>query len=172
MIDGVRVRDIIKNVDDRGYFSELLRTDWNDLLDDDKQVQINLSYSFPGIVRAWHRHLKGQNDYFICLDGTVKICAYDDRTNSKTYEELDEVILSGDRLRVARIPGILWHGYHAVGTHPVKVLYSVNTLYEYSQPDEERRPWNNSEIVPKTINGKANDPRVGKPWNWYYSPNK
>lgn len=172
MIEGVEVRDLTKNIDERGFFSELIRTDWTDYLRGDDLLQLNLSFSYSGIVRAWHRHLRGQNDYFMCVDGAVKVCAYDDRQDSKTYGELDEIILSSERLRVARIPGILWHGYQAIGSQPVKVCYAVNRLYEYKDPDEERRPWDDPQIIPKSINGKTNDPRVGNAWNWYCSPNK
>ena len=41
----------------------------------------------------------------------------------------------------------------------------MNRLYDYESPDEERRPWNDSSIVPKEINGREDDPRVGKPWD-------
>jgi len=166
MIEGIEKKDLIKHVDERGFFAELMREDWRKLLLDDKIVQFNLSYSYPGIVRAWHRHIKGQVDYFICIEGSVKICAYDDRVNSKTHGEINEIILSSERLGVARIPGILWHGYKAIDSKPTKLLYGVNRLYEYSNSDEERRPWNDLSIVPKSINGKTNDPRVGKPWDW------
>ena len=172
MIEGIVIRDIKKFVDERGFFSELLREDWKELLFEDKIVQFNLSFSYPDIVRAWHRHLKGQIDYFICISGAIKVCAYDDITDSKTFGELDEIILSEEDLKVARIPGILWHGYKAVGTKPIKMLYGVNKLYNYKEPDEERRLWNDKTIIPKSINGKKNDPRVGNVWDWYYSPNK
>ena len=65
MIEGIKVRELIKNVDERGFFSEIMRDDWEDLLQKDKIDQFNFSYSYPGIVRAWHRHLRGQVDYFI-----------------------------------------------------------------------------------------------------------
>ncbi len=172
MIDGIVIKDVKKFVDERGFFSELLRDDWKDLLSDDKLVQFNLSFSYPDIVRAWHRHLKGQVDYFICISGAIKVCAYDDRKNSETSGEIDEIILSEEDLKVARIPGILWHGYKVLGAKPIKMLYGVNKLYNYKDPDEERRAWNDELIIPKSINGKANDPRVGKPWDWYYLPNK
>ena len=172
MIEGIDVKELIKNIDERGFFTELVRDDWKDYLKGDKITQLNLSYSYPGIVRAWHRHLRGQNDYFMCVDGAVKVCAYDDRSDSKTYGEIDEIVLSSERLRIVRIPGILWHGYQTIGPYPVKILYSVNLLYEYNNPDEERRSWDDQKIIPKSINGKINDPRIGKPWNWYYSPNK
>lgn len=172
MIDGIIIKDIKKFVDERGFFSEVLRDDWKDLLDNDKILQFNLSYSYPDIVRAWHRHVHGQVDYFICITGSIKVCAYDDRKDSETRGELDEIVLSEEKLRVARIPGILWHGYKAIGDKPIKMLYGVNSLYNYSKPDEERRPWNDNTIIPKSINGNSNDPRVGKAWDWYYSPNK
>jgi dTDP-4-dehydrorhamnose 3,5-epimerase len=172
MMDGIIIRDLVKNVDERGYFAELLRQDWRDLLGEDKVVQLNLSYSYPKIVRAWHRHLLGQVDYFICIEGAIKVCAYDDREGSKTYRELDEIVLSEERLRVARIPGVLWHGYQSIGVKPIKLVYGVNCLYDSKNPDEERRPWNDPKIVPKSINGKRDDPRVGTSWDWYSSPNK
>jgi len=172
MIEGVDVKELLKNVDERGFFTELLREDWKDLLKGDRLTQLNLSYSYPGIVRAWHRHLRGQNDYFMCIDGAVKVCAYDDRPDSKTCGELDEIILSSERLSIARIPGILWHGYQVISPQPVRLLYSVNLLYDRNNPDEERRAWNDEKIIPKNINGKINDPRSGKHWDWYYSPNR
>lgn len=172
MIEGVIIKDLKKFVDERGFFSEILRDDWKDLLRDDKILQFNLSYSYPDIVRAWHRHLCGQIDYFICISGAIKVCAYDDREDSETNGELDEIILSEESLKIVRIPGILWHGYKAIGIKPIKLLYGVNNLYEYNNPDEERRSWNDPTIIPKSINGNREDPRVGKVWDWYYSPNK
>ncbi|MFX0204417.1 MAG: dTDP-4-dehydrorhamnose 3,5-epimerase family protein [Candidatus Hodarchaeota archaeon] len=172
MLDGIEVRDIIKHVDERGFFSELLRDDWRDLFRGDNIVQINLSFSYPGIVRAWHRHRRGQVDFFICIKGSIKVCAYDDKEDSETYGEISEIVISSERLRIARIPGILWHGYKALGTEPTWLLYGVNRLYDYNNPDEERIPWNDPTIIPKSVNGRTDDPRVGKPWDWNYPPHK
>jgi len=172
MIKDIVVKDLVKNVDERGFFSEFMRQDWKDILLEDMIVQFNLSCSYTNIVRAWHRHLLGQTDYFICVDGAVKSCAYDDREDSETYGELDEIVLSSERLKVARIPGILWHGYKTIGTQSIKLLYGVNKLYDSKNPDEERRPWNDPTIIPTSINGRRDDPRVGKPWDWNYPPHK
>jgi len=172
MIEGIHIKDLLKHVDERGFFTEILREDWSKLLGEDHIVQFNLSYSYPDIVRAWHRHLRGQVDYFICVEGSIKVCAYDDRGGSETYGELDEIVISSERLRVARIPGILWHGYKAIGTEPIRLLYGTNRLYDYKDPDEERRPWNDPTIIPRSINGRTDDPRTGKPWDWNYPLHK
>ena len=47
-----------------------------------------------------------------------------------------------------RVPGKYWHGYKVVGDEPVLLLYFVNNLYDYKNPDEERRPWNDPTVVP------------------------
>jgi len=58
-LPGVLTYDLKLYPDERGHFGELLRADWKELLNDDKIVQANMSYSYPGIIRAWHRHNRG-----------------------------------------------------------------------------------------------------------------
>jgi dTDP-4-dehydrorhamnose 3,5-epimerase len=103
----------------------------------------------------------------VVLRGALKICAYDDET-----EELDEVVSAGDNLQVVRMPGHYWHGFKVVGDERAYLVYFVNRLYEYENPDEERRPWNDPTVVPKLINGSTNDERCDKPWNWLELPYK
>lgn len=172
MLPGVRVRELRKIPDARGFFAELYREDWKNLLGEDRLVQANLSFSYPGIVRAWHRHVRGQVDYFIVLEGAMKICAYDDREDSQTKDHLVEIVLSSERLQVVRIPGHYWHGTMTIGNESSLTLYFVTKLYDYENPDEERRPWDDSTIIPRVINGKTDDFRCGKPWNWLYPPHK
>jgi len=167
MLDGIIIKPLKRHFDERGSFTEIIRIDWKDLLDEDRFVQANLSISYPGIIRAWHRHLRGQTDYFICLNGAIKICAYDDES-----KELDEIISTGEEPKIVRVPGHYWHGFKVVGDKPAWLLYFVNRLYDYQNPDEERRPWNDETIIPESINGRKDDPRVNKPWNWLAPPHK
>lgn len=167
MLEGVKVFDLKKFPDERGFFSEILRQDWKDLLGDDVIAQANLSFSYPDIVRAWHRHLRGQVDYFIVVKGAMKICAYDDQTR-----QLSEIVASEHKLQVVRIPGHYWHGTKTIGNEPSLTTYFVSRLYDLKNPDEERRPWNDHTIIPVEINGKKNDPRVGKSWDWFIPPHK
>ena len=167
MLPGIKVKPLKRFADERGFFSEIMRIDWKDLFGDDEVVQANLSITYPGIVRAWHRHLRGQVDYFVVVRGAAKICAYDEETG-----ELDEIVSTEKNLQVVRIPGHYWHGFKAIGVEPVYVVYFVNRLYDYANPDEERRPWDDPSIVPRLINGKKNDPRIGKPWDWFYPAHK
>ncbi len=163
MLSGVKVYDLKTNVDERGFFAEVLRQDWKELLGEDNIVQTNLSYSYPGMVRAWHRHNRGQVDYFIVLAGSLKICAYDDRQDSPARGQLDELLTSGRKLQVVRVPGHYWHGTKALGDTPALTVYCVNRLYDAKNPDEDRRAWNDPSIV---------DPKTSKPFDWNKPPHK
>ncbi|MEM2622976.1 MAG: dTDP-4-dehydrorhamnose 3,5-epimerase family protein [Candidatus Nezhaarchaeales archaeon] len=167
MLEGIIVFELKKIPDERGFFCEILRQDWKEILSEEWIVQANLSYSYPSIVRAWHRHLRGQNDYFVVVKGAMKICAYDDET-----KELDEIIASEHKLQVVRIPGHYWHGTKTIGNTPSLTIYFVTRLYDYKNPDEERRPWNDPSIVPWSINGRKDDPRVGRSWDWFAPPHR
>ncbi|MBM3143353.1 MAG: dTDP-4-dehydrorhamnose 3,5-epimerase [Chloroflexi bacterium] len=165
-LEGVRTREINLIPDERGFFAEALRQDWNDFIDEGI-AQVNLSHSYPSMVRAWHKHLRGQVDYFLVIKGAMKICAYDEKT-----KRLAEVIASGEKPTLVRIPGHYLHGTKTISSKPSLTVYFVTRLYDYKNPDEERVPWNSPAIIPSEINGNKNDPRVGKPWNWFHPPHK
>ena len=167
MLEGIKVKPLKRRFDERGFFTEVMRADWSDLLGEDKIVQANLSMSYPGIVRAWHRHLRGQVDYFLTVKGSLKICAYDEEK-----QELEEIISTGQELQLVRIPGIYWHGFKVIGEETALLLYFTNKLYDYENPDEERRPWNDPKVAPKKINGRSDDPRCNRPWDWFAPPHR
>ncbi len=165
-LEGVRTYDITVFPDERGFFAEIFRQDWKDFVDE-WVTQANFSFSYPGMVRAWHKHLRGQVDYFLVLKGVMKICAYDEESR-----RLVEVIGTEKKLSLIRIPGHYLHGTGTVGNEPSLTVYFVNRLYDPKDPDEIRRPWNDAQIVPAEVNGNKNDPRVGKPWDWFYPPHR
>ena len=167
MLKGVTIKSVKLFSDERGFFSEVMRKDWRELFSEDEIVQANLSLTYPGVIRALLRHLRGQIDYFIALKGAIKICGYDEKTG-----ELTEIVSTGREMQVVRMPGHYWHGFKAAGNEPAMLLYFTTNLYDSTNPDEERRPWNDQTLIPKSINGKSGDSRVGKPWDWNHPPHK
>lgn len=161
-LPGVKVHTLRLSPDERGFFSEAIRRDWKELLGEDQIAQANVSFSYPGIIRAWHRHLRGQVDYFLVLQGAMKICAYDDR-DSPTKGKLVEIVSNAYKLQIVRIPGIYWHGTKTVSNEPSLLVYFTTRLYDYQNPDEERRPWNDPTII---------DPKTGQPFDWNKPPHK
>jgi dTDP-4-dehydrorhamnose 3,5-epimerase len=171
MLPGIRVIDLKRNVDERGSFTEILREDWSDFLGAERLVQANFSVSQPGMIRAWHRHERGQFDIFVVIRGSLKICAFND-LGEPLDGELDEIVASGERLQAVLIRGHYWHGTKCVGSTPSETIYFVTRLYDPKSPDELRRPWDDPGLVPSTINGNPRDPRAGKRWDWNAPPHK
>lgn len=165
-LPGVRTYSLNTIPDERGFFSEALRNDWQDFIDE-WIVQANISYSYPNTVRAWHRHVRGQVDYFLVLQGAVKICAYDEQTTG-----LVEIISSRYNPVLVRVPGHYYHGTKTISDVPSLAVYFTNRLYNYESPDEQRRPWNDPQIIPSEINGNKEDTRANRSWDWFYPPYK
>ncbi|MDY6916505.1 MAG: dTDP-4-dehydrorhamnose 3,5-epimerase family protein [Chloroflexota bacterium] len=165
-LEGVRTHHLSLFADERGFFAEALRQDWQTFIDE-WIAQVNLSHSYPNVVRAWHRHVRGQVDYFLVLRGAMKVCAYDEASRV-----LVEVIASEHKPVLVRVPGHYYHGTKTVSSEPSLSVYFVTRLYDHENPDEERIPWNDRRIVPVNINGNRNDPRVNQPWDWLLPPHK
>jgi dTDP-4-dehydrorhamnose 3,5-epimerase len=143
VIDGVRIIARQRHADDRGYVTEIFRSDEEHF---EQFGQAYLAACYPGVVKAWHRHQR-QTDHFYAVRGTLKVGLYDDREDSPTRGEY-QVVMLGERGLDAQlvIPAGLWHGMMAVEVFSV-MLNIPNQLYDYDDPDEERAPWDAFEDI-------------------------
>ena len=154
---GVQILSPKINYDERGFVSEIFRNDWKEFFGKDKPAQINVSKSQPGVIRAWHRHLRYQVDFFTVLKGTMKICVCDNDEESETFGKLVEIIANEDKLQIIKVPGNFWHGTKTISSIPSETIYFLTNLYDYENPDEERMDWNNSTVI---------NPKTKNPYDW------
>jgi dTDP-4-dehydrorhamnose 3,5-epimerase len=144
LIQGIEIRKLEKHADERGFLCEILRKDW-DLFEEFTMAYFSTTY--PGVVRAWHRHPKTkQIDNMCIIQGMAKIVVYDDRKNSRTKGTVNEFIIGEDNMTLLRIPGECWHGFKALGAKPVILINFPNKLYNNESPDEERLPPDTNKI--------------------------
>lgn len=136
MIDGVRIKKLVRHVDERGWLMEILRDDDEIFID---FGQVYVSACFAGIVKAWHCH-EIQTDSFCVLSGNARIGLYDDREGSPTCGEAQSIVAGELNPVVVQIPPLVWHGFGAVGGEPAMVLNVPTEHYNREQPDELRRP--------------------------------
>ena len=154
---GIQKIPITIHNDERGFLGEVFRQDWNDILPEFNLKQVLISHSNPGVIRAWHRHLRNQIDLFFVLKGTVKISVFDGDKTSKTFGDLIEIIADEKHPQLIKIPGHLWHGTKNIGKLPSETIYFMNNLYDYDNPDEERIEWNDQSVI---------NPKTQKPYDW------
>ena len=143
--------------DDRGFIGEIIRQDWNDIIPDFIPKQFLISQSKPGIIRAWHRHLKNQIDILFVRKCKLNICAYDGDKNSKSYGKLVQIICDSKNPEMIMVPGHLWHGTKNISDETSETIYLINNLYDYETPDEERKNFDDSSII---------DPKTKKTFDW------
>jgi len=144
MIDGVEVRDLKVNTDERGHLVEIFREDWAEY--DPEPAMSYYSLSYPGVIRAWHRHTRGQIDHFVCPSGRIKIGIYDDRDGSDTRGETDTFVVGEHNQKVVRVPGDCWHGFKVIGDEQALLVNFPTALYDYDDPDEQRLPPHTDEV--------------------------
>jgi dTDP-4-dehydrorhamnose 3,5-epimerase len=95
--------------------------------------QVNYSVTYPGVVKAWHRH-DLQTDFWMGLQGNLKVGVLRESDGSAWT-----AVIGDRRPAVVIIPPPLWHGVATVGDQPAGLLYYVTHAYDAAKPDEERR---------------------------------
>lgn len=113
--------------DDRGWS---LMNQMQGVMSD--QGQINFSVQYPGVIKAWHRH-KLQTDFWVCLQGHIKVGVHDQDTGQAWA-----IVIGEKRPGTVIIPPPLWHGAATVGPTQAGLLYYVTHSYNPQAPDEER----------------------------------
>ena len=68
--------------------------------------EIYFSYTYPGAVKAWHRHKQMTLNY-AAVFGKIKLVLFDDRKNSPTFNQIQEIYLSDEDYFTVTIPPMI-----------------------------------------------------------------
>lgn len=113
--------DLKMNVDNRGSFTEFIRTP------DRGQVSINISK--PGITKGNHWH-HTKNEKFLVVSGKGVI-----RFRKIDSEELIEYFVSGDKMEVVDIPTGYTHNIENLGDADMVTIMWANEAFDPEKPD-------------------------------------
>ena len=90
--------------------------------------QINYSHINPGIVKAWHRHEK-QDDYFFVVHGMAQVGVYCEETAAAGGDPAKKFFIGEHNPALVHISAGEWHGLTPLGTDPCGLLYFVTNEY-------------------------------------------
>lgn len=115
------VYDLSSHTDDRGSFTEFLKTP------NFGQVSVNIAH--PGITKGNHyHHLK--NEKFLVVSGTCEIAL------RKVGEAaIHRFVCSGNHLQVVDIPAGYTHSIKNIGKEDAVTIMWANELYDSENPD-------------------------------------
>lgn len=104
--------------------------------------QINRSRFNPGLVKAFHLHLKQDEVWAVHPLDRLLVGLIDARKGSGTEGVSMRVVLGGGKAKLLFIPRGVAHGGMVLGINPIDVIYLVNQYFEKESPDEWRLNWN------------------------------
>jgi dTDP-4-dehydrorhamnose 3,5-epimerase len=144
MIDGVTLTPLRQFFDERGKVMHMLSTESPIF---QSFGEIYFSCTHPGVVKAWHLHKEMTLNYAV-ISGEIKFVLFDDRLNSPTRGEVQELFISPENYMLVTVPPLVWNGFKSVGT-ATSIVANCATI-----------PHSPSEIVRKS----ADDPSF--PYSW------
>jgi dTDP-4-dehydrorhamnose 3,5-epimerase len=136
VIDGLVRIPMRRFADERGWFAEIRR----ESALPKPTAQTNVSFSRRGVIRGLHYHERGQDDLFVCVQGTARVVVLDRGSGEAFTEDV------GDDNPVALyIPGRHAHGFEALTD--LIFCYHVTEEYDPANPDEHGLPWDDPRVV-------------------------
>jgi dTDP-4-dehydrorhamnose 3,5-epimerase len=129
MIDGVIINPLKQIPDERGKVMHMLREDSEGFVG---FGEIYFSCVYPGAIKGWHIHKKMTLNYAV-PQGAIKFVLYDDRPESLTKGEVQEIFLGPDNYCRVTVPPMIWNGFKGIGTEAAIVANCASIAHD---PDE------------------------------------
>ena len=148
LIDGVRFRPTRPVPHEDGTLAEIARVAWPEI--DLPVVQVHLTTTFAGRVRAWGLH-EASTDRLFVVSGLVSIVVYDGREDSPTFKRLNEFRVSERNPGLLVIPPNLFHGWKNIGIDEAFIINMPSNQYDHAKPDALDLPYDSplaEQIVP------------------------
>jgi len=89
-----------------------------------------------GAVKAWKRHRKMTLNLIVPV-GSVRFVIYDDRKNSKSYGQFQEVFLSKVNYCRMTVPPMVWLGFQGVDGSTSMLLNIADIEYHPEEADKK-----------------------------------
>jgi len=146
-IDGVIHRAARPVSHHHGHLTEAFRADWG--VTDFPIVQVNLTTTFPGRIRAWGIH-RFTVDRLFAATGSLCVVCFDGRRESPSFGCVNEFFLGERNQGLVVIPPGVFHGWKNVGDTEATIVSMPSRLYDHEGPDRWELLWD-SEAARKFI---------------------
>jgi dTDP-4-dehydrorhamnose 3,5-epimerase len=134
MINGVIIKKISKNEDNRGWLAEIYRSDETDF----QPAMSYVSLTKPGVIRGPHEH-KYQSDCFVFIGpGNFELHLWDRRVSNPTNDEYVKIAVGENNPVLVIVPPGVVHGYKCVGEQNGWCINLPDQLYRGEGKKEEQ----------------------------------
>lgn len=131
-IDGLEVKDLTVNTDDRGYLYEIVHS-----YELPKFGQVYaVGNPVRNALRAFHKH-DVLWDLFCIVKGSAKFVFVDDREGSATKGNIRTVVSSERNPKLIIVPPGIYHGWMSLEDDTL-LISTASETYNREKPDEYR----------------------------------
>ena len=132
MIAGVIITPLKQITNERGKVMHMLRADSAVFR---SFGEIYFSTVHPGAIKGWHLHKKMILNYAV-PSGQIKFVLFDDRADSATRGQVQEIFMGPDNYCLVTVPPCVWTGFKGIGTATAIVANCASIPHD---PDEIER---------------------------------
>ena len=130
-IHDVQVTPLRRIPDERGAVFHMLREDSPVF---ERFGEIYFSTVYPGVVKGWHIHRRMTLNYAVPI-GMIKLVCYDDRPDSSTRGEVQELHVGELNYALVTIPPLVWNGFKGEGATAALVANCATIPHDPSEID-------------------------------------
>ena len=145
VIDGVALVPLARHVDDGGAMTELVRLNDGqaEALGGFTVRQVNVSELAPGVVKAFHLHVRQTDVWYVAPSDRMLVVLLDTRRGSPTEGVRMRLVLGDGSARLLRIPPGVARGVRNLAATPGRIIYFTDLHFsaEPASCDEGRLPW-------------------------------
>ena len=131
MIEGVKITPLRQILDERGKIMHMMRCDSAVF---ESFGEIYFSCVHPGAIKGWHIHSKMTLNYAV-PHGHIKFVLYDNRADSSTKGEIQELFLGPDNYCLVTVPPFVWNGFKGYGSEMAIVANFTNIAHDPTEID-------------------------------------
>lgn len=141
------IRDVVVSPrriipDDRGKVMHVLKATDPEF---ERFGEVYFSTVYPGVVKGWHLHREMIINYAVPV-GMIKLVLFDERADSPTRGELNELYLGQDHYALVKVPPGIWNGFMGLGVAPALVVNCASIPHdpkeiERMDPHDSRIPY-------------------------------
>ena len=129
MVDGVTITPLRQISDERGKVMHMLRST-DPVFKSFGEIYFSCVY--PNAIKAWHLHKQMTLNYAV-PHGQIKFVLYDDRNDSATKGEIQEIFLGPENYCLVTVPPLVWNGFIGLGSEMSIVANCASIPHD---PDE------------------------------------
>lgn len=131
MIEGVRITPLKQILDERGKIMHMMRCDEEHF----KQFgEMYFSCVHPGAIKGWHIHERMTLNYAV-VSGLIKFVLYDNREDSSTQGNVQEIFMGPDNYCLVTVPPKVWNGFKGYGNEMAIVANCTDIPHDPNEID-------------------------------------